>query len=276
MDTVDLYVLDQNKYLDTLQNAHELEHDGKYFWIFRNLDYKKWSDLEVQILVLSGSPILEYAASHIVRTLRHSKPDDLLLHFFYRSTINADFSKLPTSAELDNLVCVFTLLKQAITDHPPAQQQFLLELFLEAILAPMDEESLAQVLEVHENAFAALLGLSTVQDLLRALGRVLNKAAEFNGDNNASERESASRNLTFILDLDNRPVETNSALIDKVRREMESLRRAYPTVRLLVTNPPAGDHGLRQPSEALIEYDKERKGLWSPQPPAALITIKPA
>ncbi|KAA8899138.1 hypothetical protein FN846DRAFT_782476, partial [Sphaerosporella brunnea] len=40
---------------------------------------------------------------------------------------------------------------------------------------------------------------------------------------------------------------------------MEGLRRDYRTVRLLITNPPTRDHGLKQPSEAIIQYDKERK-----------------
>jgi hypothetical protein len=88
MSVIDVYSVDQNHYLEKHLKARELEQDGRYFWIFRNLDYKKWFDFEadVEVLVLCGSPILEHAASYVIQTLRNTggQANDLL-YFFYGS-----------------------------------------------------------------------------------------------------------------------------------------------------------------------------------------------
>jgi hypothetical protein len=88
---IDRYVIDQNRYIQKFSNMGELEQDSRYFWIFRDMDYEKWTifDENAKVLELCGSSILECAASQVIRTLQKNQDADLLLHFFFRSKRHA-------------------------------------------------------------------------------------------------------------------------------------------------------------------------------------------
>jgi hypothetical protein len=257
---VDDYFVDQNQYIEKLSNTGEPEKDGRFFWIFHNLDYKMWSKHKLNALVFRGSPILECAASHVTRTLQDSEANDLLLYFFYSSV------KSPSAAIWRNLVAVRTILTQVLQSCPSAQQQYLLESYLTKTLAPLANWELAKVGADPKESFKKLLHVSSLKNLWDALGQVLSEA-ELHCQN--IELETSPRNrrkLTFIFDLDNLTEETGRELMDIIRPMMARLRREYSTVRLLVTNPPpTGDLGLQKPSELLLDHDIERQGLYSPQ-----------
>jgi hypothetical protein len=120
---IDTYVVDQYHYLENHLKAHELEQNGSYFWIFRGLDYRRWSDLKanVKVLVLCDSSILEHAASYIIHTLRETsniQADDMLLYFFYSSMrYEGRPPKWSKAADSDNFVFLYTLLRQVIDNH---------------------------------------------------------------------------------------------------------------------------------------------------------------
>jgi len=140
---IDTYVVDQYHYLENHLKAHELEQNGSYFWIFRGLDYRRWSDLKayVKVLVLCGSSILEHAASYIVHTLRETsniQADYMLLYFFYSSMrYEGRPPKWSKAADSDNFVFMYTLLRQVIDNHhQPPQRQSLLSTFFKEIWCP--------------------------------------------------------------------------------------------------------------------------------------------
>jgi len=269
------YFLDQNQYIRNFPNLGELEQDSRYFWIFSNLDYKWWSKLDenVKVLMLCGSPTLEDSVSQVVRTLQKNDATNLLLYFFFRSTRHAERPPKPlNAADWQNLVFVYTLLREVMDYYPPPQQQSLFKTFLTEILAHMDDTKLGKLPHNATEAFKMLLCLSTVQNLWDALEQVLRKAADLYEQTIVLEHPDATRNkrnLTFIFDLGIAPIETVRTWINHVRRTMANLGGDYLTVRLLITKPPSiGDLGLQQPSENLLEYDKERQGLCSPYAPA--------
>ena len=268
-EVIYLYSIDQDRYLENLQMGCNFEHDGRYFWIFRNLDYQKWLELEedVMVLVLRGSPILEHAAFEVFRTLQQEREaSDLFLYFFFGSTAPGHSTRpqRPSkTANWQNLAIVCSLLKVAIDNHP--QQQSLLETFMNEILELKDDTILDKLPANPREAFTTLLCCATDQNLWDALGHVLRQATPVDGPNTGSERHGAQRNkrnLALIVDLNN--LELGRALISHITQAIKSLRQDYLTVRLLVTNPPTGDLGLQQSPAVLIEYDKERQGLYCP------------
>ncbi|KAF8534235.1 hypothetical protein BDD12DRAFT_809527 [Trichophaea hybrida] len=215
------YSIDQDRYLENLPMGCNFEHDGRYFWIFRNLDYQKWLELEedVMVLVLRGSPILEHAAFEVFRTLQQEREaSDLFLYFFFVSTAPGHSTRpqRPSkTADLQNLAIVCSLLKVAIDNHP--QQQSLLETFLNEILELKDDTILDKLPANPKEAFTTLLCCATDQNLWDALGHVLRQAAPVDGSNTGSERQDVQRNkrnIALIVDLNN--LELGRALISHI------------------------------------------------------------
>lgn len=80
------------EYQASIRRVWGAEHDRRYSWIFQDVDYIRWFESRVDVeakdnysetvttLVLSGSPILECAVSHMVDQLH-----DRLFYFFHRS-----------------------------------------------------------------------------------------------------------------------------------------------------------------------------------------------
>jgi len=260
----DDYFVDQNHYIEELSKTGEPEKDGRFFWIFHSLDYEMWSNHALNVLVFRGSPILECAASHIVRTLQDSEANDLLLYFFYNS------AKSSNTTIRHNLVAVCTILNQVLQSCPSSQQQYLLEAFLTKTLATLANWELAKVGAVDpKESFRKLLHISTLKNLWDALEQVLSEAELHCQTIDMETSRRNRRKLTFVFDLDDITVETGRELMDIIRPMIARLQREYSTVRLLVTNPPpTGDLGLQKPSELLLDYDIERQSLYSPQPSA--------
>ena len=275
---LELYFLDQNKYLENHSKTTRLglEQDAKYFWIFRDLDYEKWVQRrgEAKILGLHGPSTegLELAASHIVQHLQKlataSQEDEVLLYFFYNSTRHRYEWGPQNVVGWRELVCVWNLLRQLIGNRSTAAGPHL-QIFLKKALHSLSDHELVE-LRAHDgptDALRLLLCLSKPQNLWDALGQVL-------GD--LRQRENPKRlgkpNFTLIVDLNTMDGAWNE-LIDNIRKMTVGLQ-GYGTVRVLISNlPETSNLWQHRPAEILLEYDKERKGMYSPQIQSSLIIV---
>ena len=258
---LNVYFFDQNEYLENHLKKHGLglEQDAKYYWIFRNLDYEKWMQHrgEAKILGLLGPSAgdLELAASHIVRSLRNpnaaSQEGDVLLYFFYNSTRR---ERGPEG--WCDMVCVWNLLRTLIENHSTAEESFL-QNFLGTALGFLSDDELAN-LRIYSNpadVFRSLFRLFKPQVLWHALGQALGDLEE--------PEIPGKRNLTFVINL-NLMAGSCEGLVDNIRNMTAGLLQAYGKVRVLLSNlPETSNRWQTRPSEILLEYDKERKGMFS-------------
>ena len=258
---LDAYFVDQRKYLESHSKTLGLGlgQDAKYFWIFRDLDYEKWVQRrdEARILGLHGPSAvdLELAASHIVRSLDAAGQDgDVLLYFFYNSTrCERDTEDV---VGWRDLVLLWNLLRQLIKNRSTAEES-LLQTFLKGALDFLGDDELAGLRDRGNpiDVFRSLLCFSKPQDLWETFSRVLG--------NLKKPENSEKQNLTLIIDL-NSMTSNWRVLIDNIRQMTTSLMKAYETVRVLLSNVPEKSLGQR-PSEILLEYDKEREGMYGLQ-----------
>ena len=267
-DLQDVYFFDQSKYLETHLKAPKLglEQDAKYFWIFRNLDYEKWMERHggAKILGLLGPSTkdLELAASHIVQSLRSPDPasrEGYVLYFFCNST--RDKRGPQDIVGWCDRLCVWNLLRQLVENHPTAATK-LLRIFLKALGFLSDDKLPGLLAGGPTDVFESLLHLSEPQDLWRALGKVLEDLEE-----RGNLERLGKPDLALVIDL-NLMDGSSKPLIDNIRKMIESLPQDYyRAVRVLLSNLPEESSGLwqRRPSEVLLEYDKERKGMYLPQ-----------
>ena len=257
----DVYSIDQSKHLESIPKTPRLEpdRDAKYSWIFHNLDYKKWArrDSEARILGLHGPSFrdLKLAASRIIQSLRNpgtAGQKEEVLYFFYSSTRR---ERGPQNVDnWSDLVCVWNLLLQLI-ENPSRAVEPLIQTFLGNALDSLGDDEAAK-LSVNDgptDTLKSLLCLSKPSDLWGAFGKVL-------GDLKESEN-----NLTLVIDLHSMASEWEG-LVDNIREVAELLSQTCGTLRVLLLNlPEASTLWETRPSEILLEYDKERKGMYSPQ-----------
>ena len=229
---------------------------------------------ETKILGLYGPPTedLELAASHIVRSLRNPETSGQegevpVLYFFYNST-GQEWGPQNVVGWRD-LICVWSLLRQLIENRPTATES-LLQIFLKKTLDCLNDEELRK-LPAHDPTiiFKSLLCLSKPRNLWDALGQVLGDLKEKEGP-----AHRGKPNLTLIIALDSES-STWKGLIDNVRGMAAGLPRGYGTVRVLLSDLPEASnlHWQHRPSEVLLEYDKERQGMYSPQVQSSLIVV---
>ena len=260
---LDVHFFDQNKYLENYLKIPGLgpEQDARYFWIFRNLDYEKWTRCrsEAKILGLRGPSAgdMELAASHIVRSLQNhnaaSHEGEVLLYFFYNS-IRRERGP-PGIAGWNNMVCVWNLLRTLIKSRSTAEKS-LRQTFLKNALAFLSDDELPK-LRSHSNptdVFESLLCHLKPQSLWHALGQVLADLKE--------PEIPRKQNLTLIIDL-NSMASAWDGLDDNISEMTALMPQASWTMRILLLNlPETSDRCQTQPS-MVIEYDKERKGMYS-------------
>ena len=265
-EILNVYFIDQAKYLESHSKELEHEQDAKYFWIFRNLDYEKWAQRHggTKILGLHGPSIedLELAASHIVRSLQNSdtanREGNVLLYFFYNSTRSERAPK--DVAGWRDLVCVWNLLRQLIENRSATRP--LLQIFLEKALHFLNDDELVKLRAHYDptDVFRSLLHLSKPQDLWDALGQVLEDLKE-----HGNAKRQGKSNLTIVIDL-NSMASGWKGLIDNIRKMTAGLSPSYGAVGVLLSNlPEINNLWQHRPSEILLEYDKERKGMYNPQ-----------
>jgi hypothetical protein len=267
----DCYNIDQEAHRDTL-NTNCLENDGKLFWILQSPEYQDWIKTRAQtpVLLLRGSPDLEQAASYIVRAMSNNRTDHLVLYFFYGSSksIPRPQPLVQPGCDWRHLVSVWTLLKQAIDGQPDLHKQSLIMAFFREALQPITDEVFITMLpDEPKEAFERLLRVSKLENLWYALVQTLKMAEELSVGNIGSMQQNNAqlqRNLVIVLDIDDLFIESYQLLMDVMRENIKYLQRHFETVKVLVVNAPStSDLALRQ-SEILLEYDKERRGLFSP------------
>ena len=267
-DLLEVYFFDQSKYLASKPGEVEHWQDARYFWIFRNLDYEKWLKREVKILGLYG-PVedIERVASHIARSLQNqdvSSQEGDVLYFFFNS-IRRELDPRDAINWHDS-VSVWNLLRQMIGNSPTTLQKPLLRAFLGKTLHSLSDDGLEKLRGYDStNAFKSLLHLSKPQDLWDALGRALREMADLGKQE--YPRYQWKPNLTLIIGL-NRMIShcTWEKLIGNIRQMATALQQDYGTVRVLLSNvPETTDLWQPRQSEVLLEYDKERKGMYGPQ-----------
>ena len=260
---LDVHFFDQNKYLENYLKIPGLgpEQDARYFWIFHNLDYEKWIRCrsEAKILGLRGPSAgdMELAASHIVRSLQNhnaaSHEGEVLLYFFYNS-IRRERSP-PGIADWHDMLCVWNLLRTLIKSRSAAEKS-ILQTFLTNALGFLSDDELANLWDRRNptDVFKSLLCHLKPQDLWHALGQVLADLKE--------PEISRKQNLTLIINL-NSMASAWDGLDDNISKMTALMPQASWTTRILLSNlPGTSDRCQTQPS-MIIEYDKERKGMYS-------------
>ena len=260
---LDVNFIDQNQYLENYLKIPGLglEQDDRYFWIFRNLDYEKWVQYrsETKILGLRGPSAenLELAASHIVRSLRNpnaiSHEGEVLLYFFYNSIRREQGP--PGTADWHDMLCVWNLLRTLIKSRSTAEKS-LRQTLLTKALGFLSDDELAN-LQGHSNpidVFRSLFRHLKPQNLWYALGQVLADLKE--------PEIPRKQNLTLIIDL-NSMASAWDGLYDNIKKMTAFMPQASWTIRILLSNlAETSDRCQTRPSE-IIEYDKERKGMYS-------------
>ena len=263
---LDVYFFDQNKYLESHSDMSglRLEEDAKYFWIFHNLDYEKWVQRRDRMKVLGlhgpSAKDLELAAYHIVASLRNpnaaNQKGEVLLYFFYNSTRGERAPLLAGFAGWRDMVCVWNLLRTLIKNHSTSEES-LLQTFLRNTLGFLSDDELAD-LPTHGNpidVFKSLFCHFEPRNLWHALGQVLRDLRE--------PGIPRKRNLTLVIDL-NSMDSTWEELVGGIREMTAGMPQAYGTVRILLSNlPETSNRWQTRPFEVLLEYDKERKGMYS-------------
>ena len=215
---------------------------------------------EAKLLGLRGPSTkdLELAASHIVWNLRNtnaaSQEGEVLLYFFYNST-RRERGPLDAAGWRD-MVCLWNLLRILIKNHSTAEES-LLQTFLRNALEFLSDDELA-TLPVHGNSiglFSSLFCLFKPQDLWHVLGQVLGDLKE--------PEIPRKRNLTLVIDL-NSAASAWEGMVENIQKMTAGMTQTYRTVRILLSNlPEASNRWQTRPSEILLEYDKERKGMYS-------------
>lgn len=241
--------------------------NGKFFWIFRSLDYQNWVEIKdgVSVLVLCGLPILEEAASHIVRELKGNTTADLVLHFFYGSTIHKPLSLYENTMNRADLSCVWTLLMQVIDNCPQQLQNSLLEDFFGQILDFIAADEVAEMLlKKPMEAFESVLSRANLQNVWDSLAQVLKMSEEERRRGTESRYQNTQwnkRNLKFVFALDNRPIKAFQSLLDIICYIVYNLRRHFLSVKVVVIYPSSASDLRLNHSVVLLEYDKERQGM---------------
>ena len=154
---------------------------------------------------------------------------------------------------------MWNLLRQLIESRSAAE---LLQIFLESVLLFLSDGELEVKLRPQgdpTDVLRSVLCLSKPRNLWGALGQVLGDLKE-----HGNAKRQGKPNLTLIIDL-NSVAGTWNELIKNIRGMTAGLQHIYGTVRVLLSNlPETGNLWQHRPSEILLEYDKERKGMYSP------------
>jgi hypothetical protein len=234
-----LSVVDQGKHKSTIPC---LDHDRpEFYWVFRNLEFKQWSDASSQVLWLSGPPAcgIHQVSSYVVDLEnRASKTQRSVLYFFCE-----------TVREVKSNVVAFvhTLLWQLICYSPMDKKISMARVFLHTLVEkifgrenpPIFKED-APITKIKK-----ILDASLSRELWAALKAVLDE----------QELE-----LLIVVDGVDEVEHRRSEFIKEVREFVEHLLKRKSKVKALLTSGPQAE--IKEALDGLpcIEYDKERKG----------------
>jgi hypothetical protein len=235
-----LLVVDQGKHKSTIPC---LDHDRpEFYWIFRNLDFKQWSDASSQVLWLSGPPAcsIHKVSSYVVDLENRAlKTQRSVLYFFCE-----------TAREEESIVVAFahTLLSQTIYYSPMDKKILMARVFLHTLVEKIFERKEPLQFEnegAPDTKIKKILGASLPNELWAALKAVLDE----------QELE-----LLIIVDGLDKVKHQRGEFINEVREFIEDLLERKPKVKALLTSRPQVEIKKVLDGLPCIEYDKERKG----------------
>ncbi|KAI5778045.1 hypothetical protein EDC01DRAFT_676219 [Geopyxis carbonaria] len=263
--TLERYVVNQTEYLQTIPQVANLEDDGRYFWILRNMDYINWLENlgepdslhrrseSISALIVCGSRFLEGVASQVFRNISKGNLEPVL-HFFWKSC-----QRIRDTTEM-NLIVVCTLLSQLIGDMA-LHEQFLVRTFFRVVIERNGTSYLNNVSKGVPYAMKMLLEITPPKVLWDALISAL-QATNYICETLSPElgRTLKNRpNLTLIFHVENDyNGSVSRKLIHNVHRVMVDLRQFYKRTRMMVTCE-SDFLNLQIPGVAVVEYDRERK-----------------
>jgi hypothetical protein len=246
-----LSMVDQEKHRSTIPS---LNYDQpKLFWIFRNMDFRKWSTAGCpQVLWLSGPPEcdIHQVSSYIVdqEKNRTSKTQYFVLYFF-----------CSTAAWEEPIIVIFihTLLDQIVRCSPENKRVLIVRRFLHSLLegtfkrgrTPNWERGDFNEKDSPDTNIKTILN-APANELWAALEAVL-------GD-------EEQRGLSIVVDGLDKVQHQRGELIRGVRAFVKHLQQRTSNVRILLTSRPLAEIKDLFDGLPCIEHDRERKGLLVP------------
>ena len=226
---------------------------AKFYWIFRNVDFKQWNDLSgSQVLWLSGPPecSIHQTSSYIVDLAKNQLPaSQHSVLYFFCSTASGQESTITNF--------VHTFLHQLVCCTPMDKKISIIKTFLHTLLnailkkEPLSTPNQSRFLKRDSSniTIEKILNAST-EDLWNALEAVL-----------ANDQK---RKLSILIDGLDKVDNQNGEFIKGVRILIKHLQERISKVKALLTSRPRAE--IKEVFDGLpcIEFDKERTGLVEP------------
>ena len=223
----------------------------QFYWIFKNMDFNQWQSTNgSEVLWLSG-PVkcrISDASSHIVDLVKEKYPEtqhSVLYFFCYTAP-----SRIPIA-----ITFVSTIVCQLIR-HSPKLKQEITTVFLYNLLDTiLEEEKFSQSLMSRFNAD------DSAEVMVKKILEVPSDA--YLGALKAVTDIEREKGLSIIIDGLDKSEHEKYQFIRELCVFVENLQGGHSTTRVLLTSRPQAEIKEilgRLPS---IEYDMERKGLFS-------------
>jgi hypothetical protein len=239
-------MVDQEKHRSTIPS---LNYDQpKLFWIFRNMDFRKWSTAGCpQVLWLSGPPEcdIHQVSSYIVdqEKNRTSKTQYLILYFF-----------CSTAAKKEAVIVTFihTLLDQIVRYSPANKRILIIRRFLHSLLERAFKKGRT---DWERRGFKEKDPPDTnIKKILNAPADELWAALE------AVLDDEEQRGLSVVVDGLDKVEHQRGELIRGVRTFVKHLQQRTSEVKILLTSRPLAEIKDLFDGLPCIEHDRERKG----------------
>ena len=249
-----LSVVGQEKHQSTIPS---LNYDQpKWFWIFRNMDFRQWSTASYpQALWLSGPPEcdIHQVSSYIVdqEKNRTSKKQYFVLYFF-----------CSTAARKEPIIVILihTLLNQIVCCSPANKRILIVKRFLHSLLEGAFKKEGTPNWESR--------GFNEKDSPDANIKKILNAPAnELWAALEAVLGDDKQQGLSVIVDGLDKVEHQRGELIRGVRAFIKRLQQRTLKVKILLTSQPLTEIKHLFDGLSCIEHDRERKG---PSVPHAL------
>ena len=233
-----LLVLEQDEHIST---PLDCDHP-KFYWIFKNLDFKQWSRAKCsRVLRLSGPPECDIHQVSSYIACQEKNREHLVLYFFCSPEITRGST------------AVHTILNQIVHCSPMDKRILIVRRFLHSLLEQtfQKEEALSwkqrgfREEDSPDTSIRKILEAPIVE-LWTALGAVLSC--------------EQGRELSIIVDGLEHIQHQRAKFITGVRSFVEHLQQRTSEVKILLTSRPLPEIKDLLNGLPFIEYDKERKG----------------
>jgi ankyrin repeat domain-containing protein 50 len=252
-----LSVVDQEKHQSKIPS---LNYDQpKWFWIFRNMDFRQWSTASCpQVLWLSGPPEcdIHQVSSYIVdqEKNRTSKTQYFVLYFF-----------CSTAARKEPIIVIFihTLLNQIVRCSPANKRILIVRRFLHSLLEGAFKNGRTPNWESRDFNERDSPD-ANIKKILKAPANELWAALE------AVLGDDEQRGLSVVVDGLDKVEHRRGELIGGVCAFVKHLQQRTSRVKILLTSRPLAEIKDLFDGLPCIEHDRERKGSSAPCPDSKL------